>query len=275
MEINDLKIFLKIAELKSISKAAEALGYVQPNITGRLKILEEELNTPLFRRTNKGVILLPAGELLVEYATKIMITIEEAKLKIKDQSPILRVGATQTISNIYLSPLLITANSNFSLYMRTSEEMHSLLKMNQTDIVLINKKWHDTSIENIYSFYEKIGWLGSKDIHFDTCKIILINQNKTCPYRSATLEFLETYKINKQIFEIESLDVILAMVESGKGMAVLPVEFCTNHIIEYKQFESFFNKVEINIYAAKNNPSARIKAFLKVFIEHMDNRVLQ
>lgn len=275
MEINDLMIFLKVAQVGSISKAAEELGYVQPNITGRLKILEEELHTPLFRRTNKGVVLLPAGEVLVEYAMKIVKTIEEAKWKIRNQSPVLRVGATQTLSKLYLSPLLTTDEPNFSLYMRTSEEIRSLLKTNQVDLVLINKEWHDASIENIYSFTEKVGWLGAKDSNFDDCSTILINQNKTCPYRLATLRFLKKYKTTKQILEIESLDVMLTIIELGKGMAILPLPLCSNNIVEYERSNSSFDKIKINIYAAKINQSVLIKAFLKSFIEHLESGLLQ
>ncbi len=103
MEINDLVIFTKIAELGSISKAAEELGYVQPNITGRLKMLESKLNKPLFSRTNKGVVLLPEGEILLDYATKIIKLMDEAKEKISNHNSLLKIGATQTITKNYLS----------------------------------------------------------------------------------------------------------------------------------------------------------------------------
>ncbi|MPQ34135.1 LysR family transcriptional regulator [Clostridium estertheticum] len=91
MEINDLVIFTKVAEVGSISKAAEQLGYVQPNITGRLKILESELKKPLFRRTNKGVDLLHAGEILFDYATKILNLMDESKEKILNLNPLLKI----------------------------------------------------------------------------------------------------------------------------------------------------------------------------------------
>ena len=43
MEINDLIIFKTVASEGSISKAAKELGYVQPNVTERIKKLEQEL----------------------------------------------------------------------------------------------------------------------------------------------------------------------------------------------------------------------------------------
>lgn len=86
METNDLIIFLKVAELGSFSKAAEQLGYVQPNVTARIKILEDELQAPLFKRTNRGVSLLPEGKVLFEYASQVINLISEAKEKINSHS---------------------------------------------------------------------------------------------------------------------------------------------------------------------------------------------
>ena len=72
MEINDLIIFKTVANEGSISKAAKELGYVQPNVTERIKKLEQELETPLLHRDNKGVSLLPSGDILLDYTNKIL-----------------------------------------------------------------------------------------------------------------------------------------------------------------------------------------------------------
>lgn len=58
MEINDLRIFQMVAYEKSISKAALNLGYAQSNITMRIKVLENELNTTLFYDKNPSVSLV-------------------------------------------------------------------------------------------------------------------------------------------------------------------------------------------------------------------------
>lgn len=77
MEINDLRIFQMVAYEKSISKAALNLGYAQSNITMRIKVLENELNTTLFTRNNRGVILTPNGEKLLQYTDKIITLVDE------------------------------------------------------------------------------------------------------------------------------------------------------------------------------------------------------
>ena len=77
MEINDLRIFQTVAYEKSISKAALKLGYAQSNITMRIKLLENKLNTTLFIRNNKGTIITSNGEKLLKYADKILQLIDE------------------------------------------------------------------------------------------------------------------------------------------------------------------------------------------------------
>ncbi|WP_254438457.1 LysR family transcriptional regulator [Paenibacillus sp. DCT19] len=54
MDAGDLKIFQAVAREGSISKAAIALNYVQSNVTTRIRQLEEQLQAPLFRRSNRG-----------------------------------------------------------------------------------------------------------------------------------------------------------------------------------------------------------------------------
>lgn len=65
MEISDLKIFQTVAKEGSITEAAQILNYVQSNVTTRIQDLENQLKVPLFRRSNRGMTLTPAGENLL------------------------------------------------------------------------------------------------------------------------------------------------------------------------------------------------------------------
>lgn len=67
-----LDTFLKVAELGSFSKAAQAM-YITPSaVIQQINTLEEELESCLFRRTPKGVFLTPAGALLQREAAKLV-----------------------------------------------------------------------------------------------------------------------------------------------------------------------------------------------------------
>ena len=62
MEITTMRYFREVARTGNISKAAKALGITQPPLSRILRSLQNEIGTPLFRRTTHGVNLTPVGE---------------------------------------------------------------------------------------------------------------------------------------------------------------------------------------------------------------------
>jgi DNA-binding transcriptional LysR family regulator len=61
MDAADLKVFETVARLGGIGRAAQALNTVQSNVTARVRLLEQELGTPLFERHPRGVTLTAAA----------------------------------------------------------------------------------------------------------------------------------------------------------------------------------------------------------------------
>lgn len=78
MDTRHLRSFLKIAEIGSISRAAESLGIAQPSLSQQLLRLEDEVGTELFRRTARGVTLTEAGRIFQEHARQILRSAEQA-----------------------------------------------------------------------------------------------------------------------------------------------------------------------------------------------------
>lgn len=68
MELNQLKIFVTVAQEKHLTRAAERLFTSQPAVSAQIKSLEDQLGLKLFERTPKGMILTPAGEELLKQA---------------------------------------------------------------------------------------------------------------------------------------------------------------------------------------------------------------
>ena len=66
MDLSDLRLFRAIVEEGSVTRAAQRLNTVQSNVTTRLRLLEENLGTPLFDRINRRLVITPAGTLLDE-----------------------------------------------------------------------------------------------------------------------------------------------------------------------------------------------------------------
>src|SRR6478752_2340437 len=79
MDASDLKVFEAVARLGGIGRAALELNTVQSNVTARVRLLEQELATPLFERHARGVTLTAAGRRLLPYASEIKHLLHRAK----------------------------------------------------------------------------------------------------------------------------------------------------------------------------------------------------
>ncbi|MFI0856379.1 LysR family transcriptional regulator, partial [Streptomyces sp. NPDC021098] len=55
MDVKQLKALITVAEVGSVTRAAELLHLVQPAVTRQIRTLEEELGVPLFQRTRQGM----------------------------------------------------------------------------------------------------------------------------------------------------------------------------------------------------------------------------
>lgn len=110
MDLRQLEIFVKVAELGSFSKAAESLFLTQPTVSEHIRALEEELGIRLLDRFGRGAAPTKAGQLLVGYARRILELHREARQALDQfqgrMSGELVVGAS-TIPGEYVLPALI------------------------------------------------------------------------------------------------------------------------------------------------------------------------
>ncbi|MDF3071639.1 MAG: transcriptional regulator [Polyangiaceae bacterium] len=78
-----LQVFEVAARLGSFTKAAGELHVTQTAVSHQVKQLEEELETPLFRRTGRGLTLTPAGQAWLAQLTRIFGQLHEANRKLR------------------------------------------------------------------------------------------------------------------------------------------------------------------------------------------------
>src|SRR5690554_5734839 len=77
LTLKKIEIFCLVAELQSVTRAAERLFISQPVVTAHLRGLEEKLGAPLFKREGRGVALTPAGNRVFKWAREIVAKIKE------------------------------------------------------------------------------------------------------------------------------------------------------------------------------------------------------
>ncbi|HEX5883479.1 MAG TPA: LysR substrate-binding domain-containing protein [Pyrinomonadaceae bacterium] len=110
MEMAQLEYFMRVVQEKGFSKAASRVFRTQPAVSIAIRRLEEEIGLPLLERSQKVPVLTEAGQVVFDYAQRILGLRDEVGQAIRDlqhlKSGRVRVGANESTS-LYLLPELI------------------------------------------------------------------------------------------------------------------------------------------------------------------------
>lgn len=236
MDLQALRFFQTVAKAGSISKAAREINYAQSNLTARIRQLENELETELFYRHNRGVALTDKGKILLSYTEKIFRLIDEAKYELaegdKPKGPLV-IGSMETTAAVRLPKLLATFHREYPyvyLTLKTGPtnqhiddvlhyeldgafvagpiEHPELACMNvfEEELVLVT----DTSVETLQSITDLKN------------RAILVFR-KGCSYRARLEAWLHHEGIiPEKIMEFGTLDGIIGCVGAGLGVSLLP-----------------------------------------------------
>lgn len=78
LSLHQLRCFLATLEHGSFTAAASVLGYAQPSISEQVRLLEQQLDTTLFRRVGRGLVPTEAARALQPHAAAAMAAVDEA-----------------------------------------------------------------------------------------------------------------------------------------------------------------------------------------------------
>lgn len=105
-----LKVFQAVAEKLNFTRAAEHLHISQPAVTQHIKLLEDHYQTSLFHRAAGGVVLTPAGQLLLEASGRAAELERLTEKRIRNGQAVLsgalRLGSSTTVAQYFLPSLL-------------------------------------------------------------------------------------------------------------------------------------------------------------------------
>ncbi|KZY42108.1 LysR family transcriptional regulator [Roseovarius sp. HI0049] len=111
MTLDQLRIFLAVAERAHVTRAADALKMTQSAVSAALRALEAQHGVQLFDRVGRGITLTEAGRSFVPAAKSVLHQAETAELILDDLSARprgrLRIEASQTVATYFLPPALV------------------------------------------------------------------------------------------------------------------------------------------------------------------------
>lgn len=142
--LRHLKTFLAVADCKKMSTAAKQLFISQPTVSQTIAEIEQEYNLTLFERYPKELLITPAGKIFYNYATSIINSYKAMNqaMRTSDFLLPLRIGATLTIGNTILSPLLAKLRENhpridLHVQIDNTARIEQKLLHNELDLALV------------------------------------------------------------------------------------------------------------------------------------------
>ena len=112
MSLNQFMVFAAVAKHRSVSRGAEELYISQPSVTQQLKLLEENYNVKLYKRSGRGIELTEAGRVFLRGVNAMLKQHEKLKQTLNTTFPAIKadsftVGGTYSPSLSLLPSLLV------------------------------------------------------------------------------------------------------------------------------------------------------------------------
>ena len=238
--LHQLQVFLKITELKSITRAAEELHLTQPAVSIQLKNFQNQFSIPLTEVVGRQLFVTDFGEEIAEAAQKIINEVEAINYKTLayqgELSGKLKISIVSTAK--YAIPYFLTdfmrANSGIDLQMDVTNKASVVrhLENNDVDFAMVSVVPDHLKLERISLMKNKLYFVGKADSSYlekkitkkDFLELPLIFREKGSATRAAMERFLAENKIqtNKKI-SLTSNEAVKQAVIAGLGFSVLPL----------------------------------------------------
>lgn len=239
MDLSDLTIFCAVVREGSVTRAAERLHRVQSNVTTRIRQLEEDLRVALFVREGKRLHLAPAGQVLLDYADRLIALAGEARNAVHDARPrgTFRLGAMESTAAVRLPGLLSEYHRRHPeviLELRTGnpQVLGSAILAGDLDAALVAEPIADVPFEKTFAFDEELVIvapakhppIGKKSGLPPT--IIVFEHG--CPHRKRLEDWYESRReMPERTIEIASYHAMLGCVVAGMGISLIPKSVLT------------------------------------------------
>lgn len=241
MDLKQLRTFRAVAELGSLSKAADRLRSAQPALSRHIKLLEHELRVELFVRNGRGMLLTSAGRMLLDRTTGLVRQIEQVRDDLQSASgkPSGRVilGLVPTVSAVFsgrFARRVVTDFPDVSLRIVESYGGHLVewLHRGEMDLAITYGPAVDLHLTVQSIGREDIAVVGPPGSGLSRKKHVdlkwLVKQNLIVPSISHGLRALLEKAVARErltlnpLIEADSYRAQISLMEEGLGYTLLP-----------------------------------------------------
>ena len=230
------KVFYVIAKNKNITKAADELNISQPAISRMLKTMEEQMNTKLFIRKTKGVILTNEGKELYRLISDSIDNIMKAEMSFSEllNNKTIKIAGNKTYINYLIENRkldnIFNTNSNINFIDSNNFDLlNNQLSNNLIDFAFISEPTNyefndDLVFKQLDEFH--LVYLLSKE---KSNSIVLLNNNK---FNNICKIYLQTNNINvENIILVDDYDSIYSMISNGYANGFLIKEYINSNFL--------------------------------------------
>ena len=236
------KIFYYVAKYRNFTRAARVLGNSQPNITRAMNCLEQQMQSTLFIRTNRGVQLTSEGEKLYNYISAAMAQIFAAEEALSESDGLLYgnivIGTSETALNIFLVDQLKSFHQKhpgirLKIYNYSTPQALEAVRSGKVDFAVVSTPVETAGplkVTSLASFQDIL--VGGRTFEHLTSRAVSLSELKEYSLMGLGQETM-TYKFYNRFFmthgqefapdiEVATTDQILLMVKSELGLAFVP-----------------------------------------------------
>lgn len=235
MNFADLQVFKSVVDEGGVIKAAQKLHRVPSAVTTRIKQLEASIGVKLFHREKQRLHLSPAGELLLDYAERLIQLSDEARDAVSGTAPrgVLRLGSLESTAASRLPAILAGFHQRYpevrlELVTGTNDKLVGQLVERKLDAAFIAEPPSVRTLDHLPVFSERltiISHLGHAPIKRprDAEGATIIAFPEGCAYRRVLQRWLGADSLAPfRVLEMASYHAIVACVTAGTGIALMP-----------------------------------------------------
>jgi len=242
MDVSQLRTVIHVAELGSLSKAADRLHIAQPALSRQVRLLEEELGVRLFDRHGRGMVVTNAGQEVLRHAQRIMRELDEIRASVADDDAQLRghvsIGMPPTVSDILSVPLVSAfqerhPEATLRIVSAYSGYLLDWLHRGQVDVAILFETRPSRSLRSVHLLEEDLHLIGPPGSELDVDRPVpfpvLEHHKLLLPSAGHGLRkivedcaSLTETRLNISV-EADSYSTLKNLVNSGHGYTILPL----------------------------------------------------